>query len=480
MAKKRRPSRRELEQIEQEKRRMEKRRRKGAGSGKGSAGNRSNVKNTKNAQSPTSSQRRRKKKGMSLGTKIALALCTVLLILVLAAIGVLANKMSKLNTEDVDTDKLSISEELQLDQEGYLNVALFGLDTRENDVEMGTRSDTIMVASLNRKTKEIKLVSVFRDTLLQLSDGGSADLHKANSAYSYGEEEEAIAMLNRNLDLDIQKYVTVDFSALVDVINALGGVEIDVTEEEVDYINGYGAEITANTGVITDYVYNAGTQVLDGVQATAYCRIRYTSGDDFKRAERQRTVLMKVAEKAQQAGVGTINKIIDKVFPKVKTNFSLTEILAYAKDVKKYQFGDTMGFPVDKDTMSVDGEGDSVIPVTLESNVVELHQYLFGGEEAYEPTSTVKKISEMIENATGFTGTDSVTDTGTYSDSGYTDETGYADPGYTQEYGYTENYDYTEESGTADYGMTDYGTGMTDGGGMTENAGTGQQGEIYY
>lgn len=465
MAKKRQTSRQKKE--------LEKRRtNQGAGNRRRSSGN--NIKNTRNGRNGAS-KRRRKKRGLSTGSKVALTVCIILLLLVLAAIGVLANKMSKLNTEEIDIDKLSISNELELDQKGYLNVALFGLDKRENDVEMGTRSDTIMVASLNRETKEVKLVSVYRDTLLQLDDDMHyPELHKANSAYSFGEEEDAIAMLNRNLDLDIQKYVTVDFSALVDVINALGGVEIDVTEEEVEYINGYGAEVTANTGVITDWVYGPGKQVLDGVQATSYCRIRYTSGDDFKRAERQRTVLMKVAEKAQQADIATLNKIIDKVFPKVKTNFSLTEILAYAKDVKKYQFGDTLGFPMDKDTMSYMDEGDSVVPITLESNVIELHKYLFGEEEKYEPTTTVKSISEMIETATGlgevYMGEEeSYTDSSnSYSNNYNTDSSGYS------EYGTTENE--TDNSYT-DYGTSD--TGTTNDSSLYGETGTDQQNVGY-
>ena len=412
----------------------------------------------------SASGKKRRKKGMSVGSKVAIAICVILLVLVFAAIGVLANKLSKLNTEHIDTDKLSISDELELDQTGFLNVALFGLDTREKNEDLSgiSRSDTIMIASLNRETKEVKLASVYRDTLLQMSDMkvndgeyygySDVDLQKANAAYAFGEEEGAISMLNRNLDLDIQKYVTVDFSALVDVINALGGVEIDVTEEEVDYINGYGTEVAAETGVITDYVYNAGRQVLDGVQATSYCRIRQTLGDDFKRAERQRTVLTKVAEKAQNADIATLNKIIDKVFPKLKTNFTLTEILAYAKDVKKYKLGETLGFPMEKDTMSYPGQGDSVVPVTLEGNVIELHKYLFGTEESYTPTSTVQTISDMIADQTGLVGSDiysseDTAGTGTdgYNNSysagnGYEGDTGTVDGSYgTESYGGTDS-----------------------------------------
>lgn len=398
-------------------------------------------KTTGNSRKKGSSGKRRKRK-MSAGTKILLGVCVVLLLAVIAAIGVLASKMSKLEMTTLDPDKLSISEELTYDETGYLNVALFGLDTREKSDEMGSRSDTIMIASLNRETKELKISSIYRDTLLQQDDG---TYNKANAAYSFGEEEEAIAMLNRNLDMDIQHYVTVDFAALVDVIDALGGIEIDVTEEEIPYINGYAVEIIENIGVDTWAVEKPGLQNLTGVQATAYARIRYTQGDDFKRAERQRTVLTKIAEKAQKASLSTISKIIDKVFPKVKTNFTLTEILAYAKDVKKYQLGETVGFPFDKDTMVYGDVGDSVIPITLEDNVKQLHEYFFGTEDGYTPTSTVKAISEEIAYLSGTGGTTEY-GTGTYDSGTYSSGTGGYDDG-TGVYG----------DGT---GMYDDGTGM--------------------
>ena len=169
---------------------------------------------------------------------------------------------------------------------------------------------------------------------------------------------EAVAMLNRNFDLNIQHYVTVDFSALVDVIDALGGVPIDVKEEEIPYINGYACEIIENTGVDTWAVTEPGLQNLTGVQATAYARIR-AIGDDYQRASRQREVLAQIAVKAQQASLSTLNKIIDRVFSKVKTNFSMTEILAYAKDVKKYYLAESTGFPTEdgRDTMDYGDAG---------------------------------------------------------------------------------------------------------------------------
>ena len=151
--------------------------------------------------------RKRAKRGFaswSSGKKAVAILMGILILLITATVAVVAAKWGKIGGVALNPDKLAISEEAEISGTGYLTVALFGLDTRATDEEMGSRSDTIMVASLNRETKEIKLVSVYRDTLLQLSDG---TYNKANAAYAYGGEEEAVAMLNKNLDLNIEHYV---------------------------------------------------------------------------------------------------------------------------------------------------------------------------------------------------------------------------------------------------------------------------------
>ena len=395
----------------------------------------------RNARSAANIQRRRKsvkassgrrrRKGLSVWVKLALGLCVVLLLVVLAAIAVVASKISKLDIVELDPDKLSISDELTYDETGYLNVALFGLDTRANSDEMGSRSDTIMIASLNRETKEVKLCSVYRDTLLQQKD---ESYNKANAAYSFGEEQDAVAMLNRNLDMDINHYVTVDFSAMVDVIDALGGLDIEVDQEEVDNINGYIVEIIENTGVGSLGIMEPGMHHMNGVQATAYARIRYTQGDDFRRTERQRDVLKKIGEKAQSANLATLNLIIDRVFPKVRTNFTLPEILAYAKDVKKYELGETIGFPFEKDTMIYENAGDSVLPVDLASDVKKMHNYFYG-EDGYMPSSTVKKISADLSYILSMGGGSSYSDYDTGTDYNNTDNwDSSGDSGYDPDY----------------------------------------------
>ena len=288
---------------------------------------------------------------------------------------------------------MNISDEVQ-HEEGYTNVALFGLDSRENDLGKGNRSDTIMIASLNNDTKEVKLVSIYRDTLLELDDGS---YNKANAAYAFGGPEGAVSLINRNLDMNIEKYVTVNFNALVDVIDAVGGLDLELTHDEVVHMNNYCVETSKVTGKSYEKIEPEveGTYHLNGVQAVSYSRIRYTAGGDFKRAERQRLVLEKIADKVQNMSVGTVNKIIDSVFPQISTNFTLAEMIGYAKNLTKYKLGDSIGFPADNTTDMLNEVGSVVIPDTLSSNVMEVHKFLFGND-GYTVSSTITSVENGI------------------------------------------------------------------------------------
>ncbi|MCQ2507863.1 MAG: LCP family protein [Dorea sp.] len=348
---------------------------------------------------------RRNRKGIagwSLGRKVAAVILGALICILVGAAGVGAmyvkSMYGNMQGEKLDVSALEVSEEVE-HKTGYLNVAFFGVDTRKTNLGKGTRSDSIMVVSLDQATGKVKICSVYRDTLLCQEDG---TYNKANAAYSFGGVEGAVSLLNRNLDLDITHYVTVNFNALVDVIDAVGGVEIDVEEDEVEYINFYLAE-TAKAAKEDHYeqVTEPGLQTLSGVQATSYCRIRYTVGDDYKRALRQRTVLGAIVEKLQNANLATITKIANEVYDEVATNFTMAEILQYAKDYKDYDLSETTGFPFGKTSYTLDGVGSSVIPATLESNVIKLHEFLYGEEENYTPSQKVKSISQAIQAQTG-------------------------------------------------------------------------------
>ena len=331
--------------------------------------------------------------------KVLLCLACVLLLLFASASIYALAKWSKIDRQEIKADDLIINQEVMVEKnadidlgDGYTNVALFGVDSRDGNLGEGNRTDCIIVASLNNETKEIKMVSVYRDTLLDLSEG---TYQKCNAAYSYGGPVMAINMLNMNLDLDIEDYVTVDFGAIADAIDLLGGVEIDLKEEEIAPLNKYINETARSAGKKANRVDHSGLQLLDGSQATTYARIRSTAGGDFTRTERQRLVIEKMFEKALKADLGTINEIIDKVFPQVSTSFTLQEILMYASAYSDYTLGENMGFPIDKTTDTLSGLGSIVIPQDLTSNVTKLHEFLFG-TAGYTPSSTVQTVNGNI------------------------------------------------------------------------------------
>ncbi len=325
----------------------------------------------------------------------------VILILVLGFW--IVSKLDKIQKPKVEQDQIEVNESLQestvATMKGYTTIALFGLDTREaGQLGSGNRSDTIIIASINNDTKEVKLVSVYRDTYLNLTNG---KYNKCNAAYSAGGPAQAISMLNTNLDLDIEYYVSVDFAALTKTVDLMGGIDIDVDDTEIEHLNNYIVETSKVTGVETKSLTTTGLQTLDGVQATSYCRIRYTAGDDFKRTERQREVIMQLVSKAKTLDISKINDIIDAVFPLIATNYTNDELVAMAPQLLTYDIVDTTGFPFDKANATVKGKGSCVVPVNLEENVKQLHEYLFGNDD-YQPSNEVTEISAQINSDTGY------------------------------------------------------------------------------
>lgn len=351
---------------------------------------------------------------LSVAKKAALGIGGVLICLAASGVIYAATKLNKIDTDNsMKSDDIVVNKEAEIAAGGYTNVALFGIDSREGNLDKGSRTDCLIVASLDNKTKEVRLASVYRDTLLDIGDG---ELQKCNAAYSFGGPTQAINMLNKNLDLNIQDYVTFDFAAVAKAIDALGGVEIDVKEEEVQYLNKFLGETARVAGTEAHEVTKSGKQLLDGTQATTYARIRSTAGGDFTRTERQRLVIEKMVEKLQQSKLTTINNIIDEILPTIKTSFSATDILAYAKDFAKYKIADSTGFPFDKTTDTISGLGSIVIPVTLELNVQKLHEFFYSNE-TYTTSADVVSISAAVTERVG---NRSATDDSTLNSQTYT------------------------------------------------------------
>ena len=282
---------------------------------------------------------------------------------------------------------------------GYRNVALFGLDARDKSLGKGNRSDTIIVASINEQTKAVKLVSVYRDTYLNL---GNDSYGKCNSAYAKGGALQAINMLNMNMDLNITDYVTVGWAGVADTIDALVGVEIDVDSEEIEHLNNYQVETSESLGKSFNRVTSTGMQNLDGIQAVSYCRIRYTSGDDFKRTERQREVIQAILDKAKKADFSTLNKAANTIFTEIQTSLTFTEIVDLLKDVNHYSIAATDGFPNEqyRTTGMVHG-GSTVMSTDMLSDVKLLHEFLFDSVGDYTPSSQVQTIAAKVHADTG-------------------------------------------------------------------------------
>ncbi len=309
---------------------------------------------------------------------------------------------------DIKDEDIVINEEVQENEtlQGYRNIALFGVDDRNGKLGKGVRTDTIMVASINMDSGDIKLCSVYRDTYL---NRGNDTYNKCNGAYANGGPEQAINMLNMNMDLDITDYVTIGFAGMKSVIDALGGVEINVTEDEIVHLNNYMYSMVKEdpvvglAGLSYTEVTHAGTQTLDGLQALAYCRIRYTKGDDFRRAERQRTVLLAIMDKAKQASAKDLTAVANSVFDEkmISTSLDISEILSLLGDVGKYKVVANDGFPQAdmRTTGSIGKKGSCVIPLDLTDNVKWLHEFLFD-DPNYTPSDAVQKYSRQIESDT--------------------------------------------------------------------------------
>lgn len=330
-----------------------------------------------------SNKRKRKKH-----TKLIL-LIELVLILIAIAVGIIVLLYSKINKPDWDDGKVYTNELNDDNMSRYINIALFGVDSRANDLTKNTRSDSIMIASINKYTNKIKLLSLYRDTYVFIPEHGYT---KLNHAYAYGGPKLAIETINRNFDMNITDYITVNFSALTDVIDALGGVTINVTSEELNEVNRYAKDVARINGREWTKIEKAGEQTLTGVQATGYSRVRYLKGGDYARAGRQRTVIDAIIKKARHSGPKKLYNAADCFLPQIATSLSGTEFARLVSFFPLYNIESQDGFPFDKTNKTIN-KAAVVVCNTLPSNVKKLHEYLFETKD-YNPSQTVVKISK--------------------------------------------------------------------------------------
>lgn len=348
---------------------------------------------TQARRTPPRRRRRRRRQGV-------LAPVLLVLLLVIAGVGFYAKGKLDLiqrlpwNRNQVRNENLSAETEELL--KGFWTVAVFGVDSRDNTLGKGNNADVNILVNINHDTGEISLASVYRDTYMNIRDD---DYNKINAAYMLGGPENAVQALNRNLDLQIEDYATFNWKAVADGINILGGIDVELTQEEFYYINAFIAETVDATGVPSTPLKAGGMQHLDGVQAVAYGRLRLMDSD-YMRTERQRKVIQLAFEKMKQADLNTLKAIIGVVFPQVATSVDVQDMLYMASHVSRYHIGGTVGFPETRGERRMGKRGFCVVPRTLESNVKSLHAQFFH-EYNYTPSDTVKSISDHLVEVSG-------------------------------------------------------------------------------
>ena len=316
--------------------------------------------------------------------KVLGVLLIIILILVGLALGIgyafISDKLSNVNFVDIDEANIELNSGVEQELKDYRNIAIFGLDSRDNSFS-NSRSDCIIIVSINKKTNDVKLTSVYRDTYVDIEGYG---LDKITHAYAYGGPELAINTLNKNLDLNITEFVTVNFDTVETIVDSIGGITLTITDSEASQI-GFSS---------------GGTYTLDGKEALAYSRIRKIDSD-YQRTERMRTVLEAVFNKVKNQELSEISNFVDIVLPHISTNMSTNSIISLVPSAVFYKITDSTGWPYDVSGYSSDAWYG--VPVTLESNVKEFHQNIFGNSD-YTPSDTVEEISDSIIAETGYSG----------------------------------------------------------------------------
>ena len=315
--------------------------------------------------------KRAKKKG-SVKSKILIGALIAILAVVGGIGGYVWALFGKMDKVDLDKENLGSNVELNDEYSHIKNIAFFGVDQADGE---GGRSDSMMVATIDTKNDKIKLTSLMRDSYVEIPGNGS---NKLNAAYAFGSEELAIQTINKNFDLNIEDFVTVDFSSLPKIVDKVGGVDIEIDSAELKHINNYINDINTRTGTNSGQIGSTGMKHLNGVQAMAYCRIRYTAGDDFKRTERQREVLEQIIGNLFSMSPTKYPGLLNEVFPMVKTSLSTGAIMEMGTDV--LAIGNNLEqnrFPTDDDLKGEMINGMSCLTFDKAVTTDKIHKWIF-------------------------------------------------------------------------------------------------------
>lgn len=308
-------------------------------------------------------------------------------------------QIAKFDHVDTTNEDFNIDEGVAEQLSGYRNIAILGVDAREGEDPEKCRTDAIIIATINEKTGAITLTSVMRDTYLLMSDVNGDDLlDKVTHAHAFGGPMNTVRMLNQSLDLNIEEFVVMDWNSVVDTVDAMGGITVDVQENEIADLNKWGPETAENTGKEWTEITETGEQRIDGVQAATYCRIRKTSGGDPGRTNRMKKVMTALFEEAKKHPT-RITEMTDKVLPEIKTNMTTSNFMSLMPKILSFKIDNSIAYPYNYWGGIINGKWLAV-PTTLQYNVEKLHEELFEQSD-YNPSNTVKKISQSIINQSG-------------------------------------------------------------------------------
>ncbi len=286
-------------------------------------------------------------------------------------ISVLKSMINKVERTNIDNSNLGINSDIDNQYDDVKNIALFGIDSTEDS----GRSDSIMILTINNKDNKLKITSLMRDSYVSI-DGHGKD--KLNHAYAFGGPELAVKTINKNFDLNISDFVTVNFSSLPKLIDAVGGVEIDVDGEELKFINNYINDLNFKNKTNYATINKTGLQHLNGTQAMAYCRIRYTSGGDYKRSDRHREVLENLIQKSTSISVLKYPELLSELLPMLKTSLSSGEIMNYGvQGVKLVNSLEQDRYPKDENSEEAMINNVYYLKFDERATIEALHNWIF-------------------------------------------------------------------------------------------------------
>ena len=320
------------------------------------------------------------KKKISKTKKVLLIIFLIISLLITGAICTINYFTSQIDRVEIDRNVVTeTGKEPAKEDENIISIALFGTDFTENEKygNLYGASDATMILGIDTKNNKLKLFSLMRDLYLDLPDG-SGNKQNLNYTMAYGGPELILKTINYNFNLKVDKFIHVSLRTLPTIIDKLGGIQLNITSDELNYINRYIKNIDKQNGTSTPSLTSSGLQTLNGTQAAAYCRIRYTEGRDFKRTERQRAVLNALFEKFKNTSITDLTSIMKDILPLVSTNLTNSEIISIATKVL------SMGVPtIEQSRFPLDGKSEMIstdmlhLTTDIDETTKDIHNFLY-------------------------------------------------------------------------------------------------------